>query len=431
MNDPGLFAEDTITSALIAASLYAVAYLSFVRILRFPRNWNSLSPGAVLLTGFLALLTVAQVSLSGGGLNLTSLVLSTGFIIVLFVIIAAPAIAFRPANPLVEFLAKHGAHAGLWLLGPAIAIAAGVMAPNGKLVGLLAAAMAIEMSWFLRQHWARISNRRHGKLHSLNDRDLAVLESQSNGDLKAFRARHGIHELVLSEGAVSWRGCGKSTPPCPFNLYVNRLGLNTAPCCREHMRAICHYVATALTEIGAVHWLEGGSLLGAVREGGRLLDWEDDIDISVLVDEAMSWERLAAGLAQRGARDGYYVDLFENYGLISISFDPPKPWPFNWERNRLRGEIRVDLAIYRPAVSHGMAVLERRSHKGAMAATDGGGYGVALDMVLPTSTIDFLGGTYACPNKAKDYLTMLYGDFEEVEYTYLDPEAAETRRQGA
>jgi hypothetical protein len=197
------------------------------------------------------------------------------------------------------------------------------------------------------------------------------------------------------------------------------------------MRTICHYVATALADIGAVHWLEGGSLLGAVREGGRLLDWEDDVDLSVLLDDEMSWERLSTGLAQRGARDGYHVDLFEAYGLIAISFDPPKPWPLNWERNRLRGEIRVDLAIYRPAVSHGVAVLERRSHKGAMPATEGGGYGVARDMVLPTSSMEFLGGTFACPKHAREYLTMLYGDFEEVEYTYLEAEAAETRRQSA
>ena len=181
---------------------------------------------------------------------------------------------------------------------------------------------------------------------------------------------------MLSEGAVSWRGCEKGTPPCPFNLYVNRLGLNTAPCCREHMRDISHFVAACLSEIGAVHWLEGGSLLGAVRENGALLQWEDDIDISVLLDGDMTWDNLSAGLVERAARDGYYVDLFEKGGLISISFDPPKPWPFRWERNRLRGEIRVDLAIYRPAMSHGDAVLERQSHKGDMPATENGGYGV-------------------------------------------------------
>ena len=410
---------------LIATVLYAAAYLSFVRLMRFPRYWLTPSLREVLTTGLLAVLTVAWVSLSPNApdlISLTSLAISTGFIVAVFFIIAAPSIAFRPANRVVEFLARHAEHAGLWLLGPALV--AGMTVPNSKLQAVLAIAMAIELSWFLRHHWTR----RRRQLYPLNLSDLSVLENQARGDLNAFRARHGIRELVLSEGAVNWRGCDKSTPPCPFNLYINRLGLNTAPCCREHMRDISHYVAACLNEIGAVHWLEGGSLLGAVRENGALLEWEDDIDISVLLDGNMTWDSLSAGLVERAARDGYFVALFEKNGFISISFDPPKPWPFRWERNRLRGEIRVDIAIYRPATSHGDAVLERRSHKGDMPATENGGYGVPQGIVLPTSTISFVGDNIACPNNPDTYLRVLYGDFEEIEYTYLDPAAAETRR---
>ena len=412
-------------AGLIAAVLYAAAYLSFVRLMRFPRYWLTPSLREVLKTGLLAVLTVAWVSLSPNALDLISLpglAISAGFIVAVFFIIAAPSIAFRPANRAVEFLARHAEHAGLWLLGPALV--AGMTVPNSKLQAVLAIAMAIELSWFLRHHWTR----RRRQLYPLNLSDLSVLENQARGDLNAFRARHGIRELVLSEGAVNWRGCDKSTPPCPFNLYINRLGLNTAPCCREHMRDISHYVAACLNEIGAVHWLEGGSLLGAVRENGALLEWEDDIDISVLLDGDMTWDSLSARLVERAARDGYFVALFEKNGFISISFDPPKPWPFRWERNRLRGEIRVDIAIYRPAMSHGDAVLERRSHKGHMPATENGGYGVPQGIVLPTSTISFVGDNIACPNNPDTYLRVLYGDFEEIEYTYLDPAAAETRR---
>ena len=95
----------------------------------------------------------------------------------------------------------------------------------------------------------------------------------------------------------------------------------------------------------------------------------------------------------------------------------------------MRGEIRVDLAIYRPAVSHGEAVLERRSYKGDMPATESGGYGLAREIVLPTSTINFEGGEIASPRQPDTYLRVLYGDFREVEYTYVDAAAAETRRQ--
>ncbi len=410
-----------VMAALIASALYVATYLSFIRLLRYPRNWFPPSVPACLATGGLAALTVALVSLSPDGLDPSALVVSVGFVAVLFYIIAAPAIAFQPASRPVEFLAKHGDTAGLWLLGPALL--AGLAIPNIKLQAVLATAMAIEATWFLRQRWAG-RRRRH---YHLNGRDLSVLETQSQGNLDAFRRRHGIRELVLSNGVVSWRGCGKDTPPCPFNLYVNRLGLNTAPCCREHMTELSYFIAAGLGEMGVVHWLEGGSLLGAVREKGTLLDWEDDIDISVLLNGDMTWDRLAAGLAERGARDGYFVDLFEKKGFISISFDPPKPWPFRWEHNRLRGEIRVDIAIYRQAISYGEAVLERQSRKSAMPATQSGGYGMPREIILPTSTIPFLEGDFAGPNQPEAYLRVLYGDFRKIEYTYVDAGPAKAR----
>ena len=419
----GIEASPTIQviAALTASALYVTTYLSFVRLLRYPRNWRLPSFPASLATGVLAALTVALVSLSPDGIDRPALAISVGFVVVVFYIIAAPAIAFRPASRQVEFLAKHGDYAGLWLLGPALL--AGLATPNIKLQAVLATAMAIELTWFLRQRWVV----RRRRLYPLKNIDLSVLETQAKGDLVAFRRRHGIRELVLSKGAISWRGCGKRTPPCPFNLYVNRLGLNTAPCCREHMKELSHHIAAGLREMGVVHWLEGGTLLGAVREKGALLDWEDDVDISVLLDGEMTWHRLAAGLAERGARDGYFVDLFEKKGFVSISFDPPKPWPFRWERNRFRGEIRADIAIYRQATSHGEAVLERRRHKGAIPATESGAYGVPQEIILPTSTVPFLGGDFACPNQPEAYLHMLYGDFRKIEYTFVDAGPAKAR----
>ena len=232
----------------------------------------------------------------------------------------------------------------------------------------------------------------------------------------------------MSDHGVEWHGCGKKTLPCPFNLYTNRLGLNTAPCCRAHMKDLSYFVSSCLKEMKVVHWLEGGSLLGAVRENGNLLAWEDDVDLSVMLDNRTTWDSLAKRLADRGRRDGYYVDPFENKGFIAISYDPPDRWPFRWERNRMRGEIRLDLVVYRKALSQGLSVLERKFPKGAMPLTESGWYGVPCEIILPTSTIHFLGDDIACPNHAETYLKTLYGDFRKVAYTFVDTEAAKIRR---
>lgn len=408
---------------LITATLYLATYLSFVRLLRHPRNWYLPTLPSCLATAGLAIITVAQVSLSSQGLDLPAMIVSAGFIAGLFSVIAAPAVVFPPGGPrpAAEFLAKHGEYAGLWMIPPAVV--AGYALPDAKLYGLLVAAMTIELTWFLR-------HRRTGERRSylLGDQDLLVLKAQAKGDIERFAKQHGIPELDLSDDGVVWRGCGKKTLPCPFNLYTNRLGLNTAPCCRAHMKDLSYFVSSCLREMEAVHWLEGGSLLGAVRENGNLLAWEDDVDLSVMLDNRTTWASLAKGLADRGRRDGYYVDPFENKGFIAISHDPPGRWPFRWERNRMRGEIRLDLVVYRNAVSQGLSVLERRIPKGAMPLTENGYYGVPREVVLPTSTIHFLGDDFACPNQPNAYLHILYGDFEEIELTYVDTAAAETRR---
>jgi len=186
---------------VIAVALYVVTYLSFVRLLRYPRNWRPPSLPMSLTTAGLVTITVSYVSVSSDGLDPVALAVSAGIIAVLFSIIAAPAVAFRPAPRWVEFLAKHGDYAGLWVLAPAIAAYAAL---NVNLLGLLAAAVAIELVWFLSH---RPPDRR--RLYPIVGHDLSVLKAQANGDIEGFARQHGIR----SEGRRVGKECRSRWSP--------------------------------------------------------------------------------------------------------------------------------------------------------------------------------------------------------------------------
>ncbi len=428
MSGTALLSLNPIISGLMAAALYVVTYLSLVHLLRYPRQWIRPPSPALLTTAGLATVLVAYISFSTDGLDIATLAVSASFLAVLLLLIAAPAIELNHAAGFaprpIKYLARHGDYSGLWMLLPALVIS--FTLTDVKLLAFLVTALLIETWWFLR-HW--LADRHRRRLYPIEDHDLAVLRAQAQGDIKGFAQRHGIRELVVSDDAVAWRGCNKETRPCPFNLYVNRLGLNTAPCCREHMQTLSRYVTSCLTEMNLPHWLDGGTLLGAVRENGGLLAWEDDIDIAVYLDDTTTWRSFVAGFAERGTKDGYTVEVFKKRGYLSISFNSPGRWPFHWERNRMRGEIRLDLVVYRLSQSYGEWVLERRLKKGTMPLTESGVYGVPRDMVLPVSKINFLGGEMGCPNQPQAYLRVLYGDYDKPDYTYVATASATTRQR--
>ena len=93
----------------------------------------------------------------------------------------------------------------------------------------------------------------------------------------------------------------------------------------------------------------------------------------------------------------------------------------------MRGEIHLDLVTFRHATNKGEPVLERQLLKGSMPVMESGWHGVPIDIILPTSTINFLGADIPCPSQPEAFLQTVYGDFQTVELTYVDKTAAKIR----
>ena len=214
-----------------------------------------------------------------------------------------------------------------------------------------------------------------------------------------------------------------------MDYYVNMLGLNTPPCCRDYLLEMLHRIDSDLAKIGVLHWIEGGTLLGAVRENGNLLAWEDDVDISFLLTEENTWQKMVSSINKIARQAHYRVIVSEKIEEIFIHFDPPRPWPFNYERTRMRGEIRIDLMGYRLSRSNGNNVVERFTKKGLLQKNRKGKFEIPSELVLPLSVISFAGRKVSCPAKPDDYLEAMYGNYTEVDYTWIKKDSANARRQ--
>ncbi len=403
--------------------LYFVAYVSYLSILRHPRNWNPVPTWKKIFVTSTLILNVTYIGLSPAGVDIRALVVSSLFLLLLLIIISAPSFAWRlGASIRWEFLARHSDRLILGLLP--VVIFLGYRLSNMKLITLFGTAMLIELLWLLH---LRKSNQLRIR-QPLSQHSLAVLHTQAEDNLQAYSRKHRLKELVKHEGEIQWMGCTKHSPPCPINYYVNKLGLNTPPCCHDHMKELCFAIDQLLTDMEIPHWLDGGTLLGAVREKGHFLPWEDDVDMSFMLGDSINWDSFVAEVTYELTQQGYTVRSLRELRPINVYYTPPTRWLFGLEQCRYRGEIKVDLIGNRVVDSYGQKVMERPLLKGAMPQVESGRYGVPEGMIMPTSKIELMGKMVSCPRDSDAYLQTVYGNYMEVDYTYVDNEVADSRK---
>jgi len=83
----------------------------------------------------------------------------------------------------------------------------------------------------------------------------------------------------VSAVAAPTAPCTAATPDCRFWDWGES---NLRPdCCTEHLLELVDFAHALLAEHGIVHWLDFGTLLGAVRDG-ELIPWDWDADFGIL-----------------------------------------------------------------------------------------------------------------------------------------------------
>jgi len=74
-------------------------------------------------------------------------------------------------------------------------------------------------------------------------------------------------------------------------------------CCERYVREVVFYTADLLEEYGIPYWMDFGTLLGAVRDGGRIIPYDTDGDFCVFLEDR---ERIL-NLKQRIRSDGFFL----------------------------------------------------------------------------------------------------------------------------
>ncbi|NXR70844.1 FKRP protein, partial [Rhadina sibilatrix] len=125
------------------------------------------------------------------------------------------------------------------------------------------------------------------------------LHAQDQQLHRALMEELGVKLEILPGGLLRrWHGCTKSSARCFPTIQAQTPqyllgGRWTPPCCLQALRLTARHVLARLEAAGVRHWLEGGSLLGAVRSGD-LIPWDYDVDVGFYLEDLPKCSWLAA-----------------------------------------------------------------------------------------------------------------------------------------
>lgn len=157
-------------------------------------------------------------------------------------------------------------------------------------------------------------------------------------------------------------------------------------------------IAKIFNQCGIEYWLEGGTLLGIRREG-RLLPWDDDIDVSMMV-------------SQKPKLDVLYDTLRKNKYRVRTRYFKINTTPFNKGDIRMikvrkkhffgliKGNVCLDIFIKYPHINN--AYWEIADKKKS----------VPSKFYETFSMLKFNNHEFSVPQKTDEYLTYRYGDWQ-------------------
>lgn len=200
-----------------------------------------------------------------------------------------------------------------------------------------------------------------------------------------------------SSAAVEWFGCTRESSRCFPSVpegenpaYINE-GRWTPPCCLEKLRETTRHVAKVLEAAQVRYWLEGGSLLGAVRQAD-IIPWDYDVDFGMFRSDYKLCRQLRQAW-EEGAyedEDGFVWERAREADFFRVQYSRSNRlhvdiFPFYLDEKRLVMTKDFWFETHRQDVEFPESYLR------------------------PMAVIPFVGTEVAAPNNAKAFLELKFG----------------------
>lgn len=247
------------------------------------------------------------------------------------------------------------------------------------------------------------------------------------------------------------------------NPYLDEYRRNTLRACQLKQLSILEEIDRVCQKHGIPYWLDGGTLLGAVRHKG-FIPWDDDIDIAMKKEDVGRFVEIARRelpytlsvqtpetedtkepIVKVRDLNSFYVEGGDDFSAayqkgVYVDIFPFIPYPDvsrKFTRRVVRGIARSKAILHKPHRYSVRAVAEffwfgtllctysiiwrivcacLRKDRKYCVIPENNGYGVVYrtEDIFPLSSVEFEGREFPSPHIPDKYLEALYGNYMQI-----------------